>query len=246
MVKKPYLKKREKIGNLTIWIVDGKYIRNKLDIEFTNCGEHYVFPFIPKNELWLDKEFGTKDEKHYIDYLLKEYSLMSKGINYNKALKKADEVQKREIEKEKEFKKLKKLENKKNYELIKKIHKKLLKTYSNHLKVWVVNGKIVREIFFIDFVEGGHDKVYSFIPKNEIWLDDDISQKERKFVLLHEAHERFLMSNGKNYCNSHANSSRIEHKYRINKKGLGEALKKEILKNDKLIQKEMEKGYLNY
>ncbi|NCO18342.1 hypothetical protein COT60_00165 [Candidatus Pacearchaeota archaeon CG09_land_8_20_14_0_10_30_9] len=245
-MKKPYIKKRDQIGNLKIWVVNGNYIRNNLDVEFTNCGEHYVFPFIPKDELWLDEEFGTKDEKHYIDYLLTEYSLMSKGVSYDNALIKADLIQKREIQKEKGFKQLKKLKEKENYKLIEKIHKKLLKTYSDHLKVWIIDGKIVREIYFIDFVEGGHDKVYSFVPKNEIWIDDDISQKERKLILLHEAHERYLMSKGFTYRDAHASSSRIEHKYRTNKIGLDEALKKEILNNDKLIKKETEVGYLHY
>src|SRR3989339_955790 len=150
-MKKPYEKLVGKIGDLKVWVVNGKYVRDKLNEEFTNCGEHYVFPFIPKNELWLDHEFGTKDEKYYIDYLLTEHKLMSEGYSYEKAWKEANRVQKREREKEKEFKKLKK---NKNYKLIKKIHKRLLKEYSNFLQVWTVDGKIVREMFFIDFVEG--------------------------------------------------------------------------------------------
>ncbi|MDP3966388.1 MAG: hypothetical protein Q8Q04_02565 [archaeon] len=245
-MKKPYEKLLGKIGNLKIWTVNGKYVRDNLNEEFTTCGEHYVFPFVPKNELWLDHEFGTKDEKYYIDYILTEYKLMSKGSSYDKAWKEGNKVQKREREKDRQFKKLNTLKKEKNYELIKKIHKRLLKEYSNYLKVWIVNGKIVREMFFIDFVEGGHDKVYSFVPEGEIWIDDDISQKERKFILLHEAHERFLMSKGENYRNAHFNSSKLEHNYRLKRKGLDLELKKEIKKNDSLIKKAQNKGYLHY
>jgi hypothetical protein len=245
-MKKPYEKLVGKIGNLKIWIVDGKYVRDRLNEEFTNCGEHYQFHFIPKNEMWLDREFGTKDEKYYIDYILTEYELMSKGVPYGEALKQGDIVQKREREKEKEFIKLKGLKEGRSYKLLDRIHKSLIKEYSNHLKVWIVDGKIVRGMFFIDFVEGGHDKVYSFIPEGEIWIDDDISKKERKFILLHEAHERYLMSKGENYRSAHYNSSKLEHKYRLGKKGLDKELKKEIKRNDLLIKKKMEKGYLHY
>ncbi len=245
-MKKPYEKLLGKIGDLKIWIVDGKYVRDKLNEEFTNCGEHYSFKFIPKNELWLDHEFGTKDEKYYIDYILTEYELMKNGVPYHEALKQGDILQERERAKEKEFKNLEKLKEKRDYELIDKIHKKLLKEYSNHLKVWIVNGKIVRDVFFVDYVEGGHDKVYSFIPYGEIWIDDDISQKERKYILLHEAHERYLMSKGENYRTAHFNSSKLEHSYRLGRKGLDKELKKELEKNDELIKEKEEKGYMNY
>ena len=245
-MEKPYEKKVGKIGNLKVWIVDGNYIRKNLDEEFTTCGEHYVFHFIPKDELWLDHEFGTKDEKYYLDYILTEYKFMSQGYPYARAWKEGNIVQKREREKDREFKKLKKLKEKADYKLTGKIHKRLLKKYSDHLKVWVVNGKIVRDLFFVDFVEGGHDKVYSFVPEGEIWIDDDISQKERKFILLHEAHERYLMSKGWSYRKAHFNSSRLEHRYRNKKDGLDKVLELNIKRNDSLIKKREEKGYLHY
>ncbi|MCR4327685.1 MAG: hypothetical protein NUV46_03840 [Nanoarchaeota archaeon] len=198
-MKKPYKREIGKVGGLKVWIVDGSYVRKNIDEEFTTCGEHYVFKKIPKNELWLDNGIDKDDEKYFIDYVLIEHNLMAKGYSYDTTWREGNRVQKREREKDKEFKKIKKLQSKESYKIIDKIHKKLLKKYSNNLQVWVVNGKIVRDLFFIDFVDGGHDKVYSFVPQNEIWLDNGISKKEIKFVLLHEAHERYLMSKGFNY-----------------------------------------------
>jgi hypothetical protein len=29
-----------------------------MDEEFTNFGQHYRYPYIPKNELWIDQEAG--------------------------------------------------------------------------------------------------------------------------------------------------------------------------------------------
>ncbi len=44
--------------------------------------------------------------------------------------------------------------------------------------------------FDIDFTAGGHDYVYEFVPENEVWIDDDIAEAERGYVLVHELHER--------------------------------------------------------
>jgi len=50
-VEKPYLKRYTSISGFIVWIVDGKYIRENVDEEFTNCGAHYRFKFIPENEI---------------------------------------------------------------------------------------------------------------------------------------------------------------------------------------------------
>ncbi len=110
------------------------------------------------------------------------------------------------------------------------VHKRLLKKYSKKLKVWIVDGRLVRDIFFIDFTEGGHDKVYPFIPAGEIWLDDDLTLREIKFVLLHEIHERNLMVQGEHYHSAHESSSEIEYFCRKNPKLLDRYLKREFRK----------------
>jgi hypothetical protein len=74
----------------------------------------------------------------------------------------------------------------------------------------VVDGELVRDLYYIDFTEGGHDKVYKFVPPKEVWIDDDVSPAERKFILLHELHERHLMDLGWTYDKAHPDSSRIE------------------------------------
>lgn len=211
-MRKPYLSKLISVGEFEVFIVDGSYVRKNLNEEFTNFGQHFRFKFIPKKEFWLDKEFSPGEFTFYINHLITEYFLMSRGMNYKKAIIKADSSEQKERMKSSYF-----LKYKKNYRknLLKGIHKKLLKKYSSdNLKVWVVNGELVRDFYFIDFTEGGHDKVYNFVPKGEIWLDDDLSKRERKFVLLHEVHERNLMLKGLKYPEAHHSSSIIEHKCR--------------------------------
>jgi len=49
-----YIKKVEQRSKITVWVVDGTYVRTHLDEEFTNYGQHYGFKCIPKDEFWLD------------------------------------------------------------------------------------------------------------------------------------------------------------------------------------------------
>ena len=194
-MKKPYIKKYEVVGDINVWIFDGNYIRTNLDEEFVNRAQHYHFKFIPKNEFWIDKEHGKgpDEEKFFVQYMMNIRKFLKEGKSMKKAVDKAEKIEKLEREKSFFFQK-QAVEMLDKQKLLKKIHLKLLKKYSREIKIWIVDGKLVGDIYYIYFTEGGHDKVYNFIPKNEIWIDNDLSPKERKFVLLHEAHERNLMS----------------------------------------------------
>jgi hypothetical protein len=227
-MKKPYLKKVDQIGPLTVWVVDGQYVRKNVDEEFTNFGQHYRFRFIPLREFWIDEEHGLGEKQFFIDHLLVEHRLMAGGMVYDKALEKADAIERRERRKTELIRQISRLPKK---AIIQNIHKRLLKKYSGTVRVWVVKGELVRSLYFIDFTEGGHDKVYHFVPKNEVWLDDDLSPGERKFVLLHELHERHLMSLGWPYFKAHRSSSRIEYHCRAHPEELEENLRLEAEKN---------------
>jgi hypothetical protein len=229
--QKIYIKKFEKISGFKVWIVNGKYIRTNIDTNFTNCGQHYQFKFIPKNELWIDYQKSPGEEKFFVDSLLVMHNLMSDGVSYNKAITAASRIEKRERLKSR-------LMNneihpkKRRKELIESVHKKFLKSYSNKkIKVWIVRGELVRDLFFITFTEGGHDVVYPFIPKNEIWIDDDLKNSETKFTLLHELYERNLMMRGKSYDRAHEKAIESEFYYRQNPRRINKRLRKEIRKS---------------
>jgi hypothetical protein len=211
-MKKPYIKKVDQIGRLTVWTVDGQYIRKNIDEEFTNFGQHYRFRFIPSHEFWIDKEHGLGEQQFFIDM----------------ALEKADDVERRERRKSEFVREISRLPKK---DIIENIHKRLLKKYSGTVRVWVVKGELVRSLYFIDFTEGGHDKVYHFVPKNEVWLDDDLGPGERRFVLLHELHERHLMTLGQPYSKAHRSASRIEYHCRAHPEELESDLRLEAQKN---------------
>jgi hypothetical protein len=232
-IDKIYLKKFSKVSGFKVWIVDGKYIRDNVEEEFTNYAQHYNFRFIPYDEFWIDKERNPGEEKYFIDSMLVMNRLISKGVGRIEALKRANKIEKRERSKSKLMKKeLKIKKNKGN--VLKTVYKNLIKEYSQgKIKVWVVNGELVRDLFFLDFTEGGHDKVYGFIPEKEIWIDDDLELDERKFVILHELHERNLMSKGKDYCSAHKSSSKIEYYCRKHPKKLDRYIRKEFKKAER-------------
>jgi hypothetical protein len=229
---KPYIRKELEIAGFTVWIVDGNYIRKELDEEFTNFGQHYKFRFIPKKELWIDKEHsgGEGEKQFYIGSMLAMDTLLLAGFKHKVAVRIADRLEKRERATSAYFKKFFKSGSKKKD--IEKIHRSLLKIYSRgKLNVWIVDGELVRGRYFVDFTQGGHDKVYKFIPENEVWIDDNISQRERKFILLHEIHERNLMKKGMAYDSAHQLSSAIEYYARHNPRRVNALLRKELQKS---------------
>ena len=93
---------------------------------------------------------------------------------------------------------------------------------------------MVRSLFLPDYAEGGHDKVYKFIPKNEIWIEIKLSKRERKFIILHELHERYLMAHGEIYSKAHRSATIIEDYARHHPKELENDIQIELFKNNEL------------
>jgi len=211
--------------------VDGEYVRKNICEDFVNYAHHYNLSFIPKNEFWIADGTEEGEIRYYIDHMLVEHRLVSEGKSREEAASRACMVEKGERSKSEMMKKLGDIkENRK--ELIDKIHKKILKTYSGKVRVWVVDGKLVRSTLYLDFGGGGHDKVFNFVPDNEVWIDDDISREERKFIILHELHERNLMAKGADYPEGHKSATEIEDFYRHHPKGTMKAIMKEMRKQE--------------
>lgn len=232
---KPYIKKLDEIDDIIVWEVDGKHIRDNINREFTNFGQHFRFPFIPKYEFWIDKEHGTRETNFFIDHLLVEWRLMQDGIDYDTALGKADTAEKLERLKSDFFINLKeKISSLIGVVPAEVYVNKLMK--AGDVEICIINGRVVRDAYFIDFTEGGHHFVYQFVPVSEVWLDDDLVPNERDFVLLHELHERYLMAQGKDYDSAHRSSSIIEYKCRRGKLDLKKCINEEVEKNMKIAQ----------
>ena len=228
---KPYLKKFFVMGKFTVWLVDGSYVRRNMDEEFTNFGQHYRFSCIPMWEFWIDKEFSPGEEWYFIDHLLLEHTMMREGMSYADAITAGGRLEQKERAKSKLMQTISKEKREHSPHLYTHIHKKKWNLYkAPGLTIWIVNGEAVRDLFFIDFTCGGHNEVYHFVPKNEIWIDDDMQPKERKFVLLHELHERARMKKGWVYPKAHFEASKIELYCRHFPKKIGEKIREELLR----------------
>jgi hypothetical protein len=210
-LKPPYAEKLKRWGKLQAWIVDGSYVRSHIDEEFTNFGQHYRYRYIPENELWIDREAGHDERRFFIDHLLVEHRLMAKGMAYDLALAEADREERKQRRRAGDLRPFMKRGQLPDGH---QVHERLWKQLESGLSVWIVNGRLVRSVFDIDFTAGGHDHVYEFVPANEVWIDDDIAEQERGYVLLHELHERNRMAAGWPYSKAHAESSRLEYRCR--------------------------------
>ena len=221
-VKPPYVEMIDERGPLHVWTVDGTYIRGHIDEEFTNFGQHYRYKYIPADELWIDREAQSDERGFFIEHLITEHRLMAKGASYEAALVEADKAERKERRRAGDVKRLtnsgRKLPDGQD------VHERLWKKLENGVSVWIVNGRLVRSVFDIDFTAGGHDRVYEFVPQNEVWIDNDIVEDERGYVLLHELHERNRMATGLPYSQAHAESSRIEFRCRRKPDELHDAL----------------------
>lgn len=85
----------------------------------------------------------------------------------------------------------------------------------NNCKVFLVDGDVVEKTIDMDFVEAGHDLVYDYIGKNEIWVDVNIDSGSFKYLILHESMERHLMeTKNMSYEDAHKAANQCEKLFR--------------------------------
>ena len=89
--------------------------------------------------------------------------------------------------------------------------KKKLSTLYDGTTIYVIDGNQVRDLYDEDFLKGGHGYCYSYIPKNEIWIEKDVIYDNEPELLAHEIFEYFQMKNlGLTYEKAHSHAESIE------------------------------------
>ncbi len=74
-----------------VYLVDGTYIRDNVDVEFTLGGHEYVYPrYIPKGEVWLDRDINKIELDNTLRHELTERQKMIGGEKYDTAHEKAN------------------------------------------------------------------------------------------------------------------------------------------------------------
>ncbi len=169
-----------------IVLVDGFKIRNTLDDDFGIVETRsdriaHEFPrfWIPEGEVWVDHRYA--DEKEFLAEM-NDFTFPTKEHTYE---------ERRELAKTKFCTLDKQTDVTVRSELL------------GHLTLRFVDGAMVRRCHDPEFILGGHDLVYDYIPAKEIWLDNKMDPKEVPYILEHEAVERRLMAEGKPYHIAH-------------------------------------------
>lgn len=197
-----YLQRLDRADGLDVWRVDGHRIRDALDVEFTNAHHDLSRKYIPRGEVWLDRDADGSEWELWLYQQLRERARLIAGAPFLTALVSGQIAARKERRRlagprpEPWDPRLRRLGD------------------VNGRAVWVVDGRMVRDHAYIDFTLGGHGYRYRFIPKSEIWLDDAVRPSERPAILRHEAVEVALMARGMRYQAAHARASAAEATFR--------------------------------
>jgi hypothetical protein len=85
----------------------------------------------------------------------------------------------------------------------------------DNYSIWIIDGNLVREKIYREWLYGGNEQRYVFNPKGEIWIDNDISAEEFDLTVAHELNERHLMAKfGWTYQAAHDSSLSLEQTIR--------------------------------
>ncbi len=198
-----------RMDGVDLWRVDGHRIRDQVDVEFTNGHHHFSRAYIPVREIWIDREApGAGEWPFWARRLLIERHKMSTGVPYLSALLSATHVERRER------RRARGIAGPVPPGEVREIARRRRVGRTGGREVWLVDGRAVRDLAYVDFTLGGHGYRYRFIPKGEVWIDDAVGPLEREAILHHEAVEVGLMARGMRYAEAHAIASEAEVRFR--------------------------------
>ena len=221
----------EKQGNFVVSIVDGSKIRQNIYKEFVYGGNEQRYPFVPTGEIWIDNAISSEEYELTVAHELNERHLMAKfAMTYqaahdsslaleltmrhkNESICSAHEsslgmVSVRDYDGKKEILSIPdsiRLQN---------IYRIPMGSREG-ISIWVVDGYRVRKTIFPDFGFSGNDLSCRFIPKNEIWIDGQISCEETEYSIATELIERKLIREGKSYDDAYETAIEIVRQQRL-------------------------------
>lgn len=197
----------------TVYSVNGLAVRNvaRPNEEFGNFATQDQFPdLIPRGEIWISEKLAPKEGIFFIANALTECRRKADGAT-DRAYDEGIEVERALREKLNgvEFRNGK--PHKQVPEAIYLAEYIDLPDPEGLVKVWLVNGNLVRSYYKTDYTEGGHGYVYSWVPRREIWIEDGVDRREMPFIVCHEYIERRLMRDERlEYDTAHSICSRFE------------------------------------
>lgn len=70
---------------LRVFTVDGTYVRNTFDSDFTQGGNGFAYSFVPRTELWIDVHIPKVEWPFVLAHECEETELMRGGMGYSQA-----------------------------------------------------------------------------------------------------------------------------------------------------------------
>ncbi|MDD5362213.1 MAG: hypothetical protein PHN88_08775 [Ignavibacteria bacterium] len=212
-------------NNFKVWVVDGALIRETIFNEFIYGGNDERYIFVPEGEMWIDNSISAEEYETTLQHEINERNLMRKfGMTYFDAHDSSLslELQMRAIyksESEKhesllplmmpiDFDSTQEIESLPEKIKLKNIYRVPFGE-RNGVKIWIVDGYAVRRDVYPDFGFSGNGYAYMFIPKDEIWIDGEITCEEIEYSISLELKERELMSAGKYYDDAYLEAVKI-------------------------------------
>jgi hypothetical protein len=78
-LREPYLELLSNSAGIKTWTVNGQWVRDHRDPNFTTGGHYFVYDWIPFREIWISNE-SPEDERGWLDTNLRyERKLMQSG-----------------------------------------------------------------------------------------------------------------------------------------------------------------------
>ena len=221
-----YQRKSGRREGQDIWIVDGARIRRDVFDEFLQGGNDQRYRFVPHNEIWID---GTTSAEEYIYALMHELherrQMLTLGLSYDHAHRESLMLELQARRKnaidsdvhELQLPPMPPMDSEGNQEIedigdkvrLRDVYRAKL-PMRDHLDVWVVDGAIVRRDVYPDFGFSGNGFYFQFIPKNELWIDDQVNCAEMEYQLIHQVRERAAMAKGSNAETAYGSGSALQ------------------------------------
>ena len=189
----PCIQKRfyRQYGDYSVYIVDGETVRDSIgatretklsDEEFGEWSIHACFPkLIPENEIWLEDDLPETEYPFVLANAFTQLRRLDSGATEDAAYRAGNTAEQR-------------LRDARDAGLVKsgQIYVRQYVQFGP-ITAWLVNGEVVRDHYYVPFIEGGNHGRYAWIPANEVWLEYTMHPDELPFILIHECVERYLM-----------------------------------------------------
>jgi hypothetical protein len=81
-----YITLPDPVAAVEVWRVDGCVVRSFYKTDYTEGGHGYVYPWVPKNEIWVEKALHEEEVPYIVAHEHLELRLMrDKGLPYDEA-----------------------------------------------------------------------------------------------------------------------------------------------------------------